>query len=58
MRSGQVEKVEVQATSGSPRLDEAALSAVRRLALRSRRARAIAPVAGWAVVPVAFSLQG
>lgn len=54
---GQVEKVEVQATSGFARLDEAALSAVRRWRFVPAR-QGDRAIAGWAVVPVAFSLQG
>jgi protein TonB len=55
--SGVVEAVELQATSGFPRLDEAALAAVRRWRFVPAKLGERA-VAGWAVVPISFSLRG
>jgi protein TonB len=54
---GTVEAVEVQSSSGFPRLDEAALAAVRRWRFRPARLGARA-VARWAIVPISFQLQG
>ncbi len=54
--SGTVEAVEVQATSGFARLDEAALAAVRRWRFLPARLGERA-VAGWALVPINFSLR-
>lgn len=54
--AGQVETLEVQASSGHSRLDEAALAAVRRWRFVSARLGE-QPVAGWALVPVSFSLD-
>ena len=53
---GGVERIEVQATSGHPRLDEAALAAVRRWRFAPAR-RAGQAIAGWALVPITFSLR-
>ena len=55
--SGVVEAIELQATSGFPRLDEAALAAVRRWRFVPAKLGERA-VAGWAVVPISFSLRG
>jgi len=54
---GTVEEVEVQATSGFPRLDEAARSAVRRWRFVPAKL-GDRTVAGWALVPVNFTLRG
>lgn len=54
---GEVEHVVVQTTSGFPRLDEAALAAVRRWRFVPARL-GDRDVAGFALVPVAFSLHG
>ena len=54
---GHVEAVELQATSGHPRLDEAAIDAVRRWRFAPARA-GDRRVAGWAVVPINFHLNG
>jgi protein TonB len=54
---GQVENIMVHATSGFPRLDEAALAAVRRWRFVPARLGERA-VAGWALVPVTFALHG
>jgi protein TonB len=54
---GQVEDVVVEATSGFPRLDQAALAAVRRWRFVPARL-GDRSVAGWAIVPVAFALHG
>ena len=53
--AGAAERVEVKASSGSPRLDDAALEAVRRWRFVPARRGADA-VAGWALVPVVFEL--
>lgn len=55
--SGSVEAIEVQATSGFPRLDEAALAAVRRWRFVPAKLGERA-ISGWAVVPISFSLRG
>jgi protein TonB len=55
--SGLVEEIEVKSGSGYVRLDDAALVAVRRWKFAPARANGQA-VAGWAVVPIAFNLQG
>jgi protein TonB len=54
---GRVEAIEVQSTSGYPRLDEAALAAVRRWKFVPAKLGERA-VAGWAIVPVNFTLRG
>jgi protein TonB len=55
--AGRVEAIEVQSTSGYPRLDEAALAAVRRWKFVPAKLGERA-VAGWAIVPVNFTLRG
>jgi protein TonB len=54
---GNVQAIELAASSGHPRLDHAALSAVRQWRFTPARAGDRA-VAGWAVVPVVFQLSG
>lgn len=54
---GGVETIELQASSGYPRLDEAALTAVRRWRFVPARQGERA-VPGWALVPINFSLHG
>jgi protein TonB len=54
---GAVEEIEVQASSGFARLDEAARSAVRRWRFIPAKLGDRA-VAGWAIVPVHFTLRG
>jgi protein TonB len=54
---GHVAAIEVQATSGHPRLDEAAVEAVRQWRFVPARA-GDHRVAGWAVVPINFHLSG
>lgn len=54
---GQVEAIEVQKSSGYDRLDEAALSAVRRWRFVPATVGDRA-VEGWALVPVNFTLRG
>ena len=55
--TGLVDAIELQASSGFHRLDEAALAAVRRWRFLPARAGERA-VPGWALVPVHFQLQG
>ncbi len=54
---GSAERVELRASSGSPRLDGAALDAVRRWRFVPARQGAQA-VSAWVLVPVSFSLEG
>jgi periplasmic protein TonB len=54
---GRPASVELKAGSGSPRLDEAALAAVRRWEFVPAR-RGAEPVAAWVLVPIAFHLKG
>jgi protein TonB len=54
---GNVEDVEVQASSGFSRLDQAALDAVRRWRFQPARLGARA-VSGFAIVPINFQLSG
>jgi periplasmic protein TonB len=54
---GHAANVEVKVGSGSPRLDEAALDAVRRWKFVAAR-RGAEPVAAWVLVPIAFHLKG
>jgi protein TonB len=54
---GDVEEIQLQASSGFARLDEAALSAVRRWRFSPARMGDRA-VAGWAIVPVTFARHG
>lgn len=55
--NGRPASVEVKAGSGSPRLDEAALDAVRRWNFVPARRGADA-VGAWVLVPIAFHLKG
>lgn len=55
--AGTVEAIDVQASSGFARLDEAALAAVRRWRFVPARSGG-QPVAGWAIVPIHFQLTG
>lgn len=55
--AGLPEAVDVRASSGSPRLDEAARAAVKRWRFVPAR-QGDTPVAAWVVVPVRFSLAG
>jgi len=55
-REGRAERVEVQATSGSPRLDEAAIRATREAIYRPHLENGEA-VAMWAIVPTLFELN-
>jgi protein TonB len=55
--AGLVDAIEVLDTSGHARLDETALAAVRRWKFVPARSGGEA-IAGWAVVPIAFNLQG
>lgn len=55
-RKGLPQRVEVEKTSGSSRLDAAALDAVRRWRFVAAR-RGATPIASWVVVPVVFRLE-
>jgi len=54
---GGAERVELRSSSGSPRLDDAALDAVRRWHFVPARQGAQS-VPAWVLVPVSFSLEG
>lgn len=54
--SGQAEVVEVKSTSGSPRLDAAALEAVRRWRFLPAH-QGDEAVSSWVVIPISFSLE-
>lgn len=54
--SGEAETVEVRASSGSDRLDRAAIDAVRRWRFAPAR-RGTQAIAGWALVPILFRLE-
>jgi protein TonB len=53
--AGQAETVEIESTSGSPRLDRAALDAVRNWRFVPAR-QGDRPLAAWVVVPILFQL--
>ncbi|APV51079.1 hypothetical protein BWI17_16135 [Betaproteobacteria bacterium GR16-43] len=55
--AGRVESIEVHKTSGFPRLDDAALAAVRRWKFQPAR-QGTQAIAGWALVPIHFQLEG
>lgn len=54
--SGEAETVEVRTSSGSERLDRAAMDAVRRWRFAPAR-RGAQAIAGWALVPIVFQLE-
>ena len=54
---GQPEQVDVRTSSGSPRLDTAALDTVRRWKFVPAR-QGERPVAAWVLVPISFRLEG
>jgi periplasmic protein TonB len=54
---GAATQVELRESSGHPRLDEAALEAVRRWRFVPAR-RGAEPVAAWVLVPISFRLEG
>jgi periplasmic protein TonB len=54
---GQPDQVEVRTSSGSPRLDTAALDTVRRWKFVPAR-QGERPVAAWVLVPISFRLEG
>lgn len=53
---GRAEQVEVRASSGSPRLDEAALAAVKRWRFEPAR-QGEAAIQAWVLVPISFHLD-
>ena len=55
--AGEAQQVEIRTSSGFERLDHAAIDAVRRWRFAPAR-RGAEAVAGWALVPVNFSLEG
>lgn len=55
--TGATEKVELRASSGSSRLDDAALDAVKRWRFVPARQGGLA-VAAWVLIPITFSLKG
>jgi protein TonB len=54
---GEPERVELRTSSGSPRLDGAALGAVKRWRFIPAR-QGDRPVPAWVLVPISFNLQG
>jgi protein TonB len=54
---GRPEQVELRGSSGSPRLDGAALETVRRWKFVPAR-QGERPVAAWVLVPISFRLEG
>lgn len=54
---GAADRVELRSTSGSERLDRAALDTVKRWRFVPAR-QGDAPVAAWVLVPISFSLEG
>jgi protein TonB len=55
--SGGADKVELRASSGSSRLDDAAVESVRHWRFVPAR-QGDQPVAAWVLIPVTFSLKG
>jgi periplasmic protein TonB len=54
---GSADRVEIKSSSGSQRLDQAALDTVRRWRFVPAKQGA-EPVAAWVVVPISFTLEG
>ena len=54
---GQPEQVDVRTSSGSPRLDTAALDTVRRWKFVPAK-QGDRPIAAWVLVPISFRLEG
>lgn len=55
--AGTAEKIEIQASSGSTRLDQAALQAVTQWRFVPAK-KGAEPITEWVVVPIVFSLEG
>lgn len=55
--AGRAERLELQSSSGSTRLDNAALDAVKRWRFVPAH-QGSEPVSAWVLVPVSFSLEG
>ena len=55
--AGAPESIELKSSSGSPRLDDAALAVVKRWRFVPAR-QGPRPVAAWVLVPITFSLKG
>jgi protein TonB len=53
---GSAGRIELRTSSGHPRLDEAAMDAVRKWKFVPAR-RADSPVGAWVLVPISFSLR-
>ncbi len=54
---GKAEQVDLRASSGSPRLDAAALETVRHWKFVPAR-QGDRPIAAWVLVPISFRLEG
>lgn len=55
--TGSAQRVEIQTSSGSPRLDQAARAAVERWKFVPAR-HGDEPIAAWVLVPITFVLEG
>lgn len=55
--AGLPERIELKSSSGSPRLDESALEAVKRWKFTPAR-QGEQPVPAWVLVPISFTLRG
>jgi protein TonB len=55
--AGMAQRVEVRSSSGSNRLDEAALDTVKRWRFVPAR-QGVEAISAWVLVPISFSLEG